>query len=111
VSGTILRSEVQFDWEDYRPVIEYEYQVDGKSYRGDGIVIGPLIQFNWRGPAKRMVERYPVGSTVTVYVDARNPRRAALQPKTDRNLPLFVVSFGAVALIIIALAVRGCGVQ
>jgi hypothetical protein len=108
VSGTILKSEVKFDWEDYRPVIEYEYQVDGNSYRGDKIVTGPLVQFNWKGPASRLVERYPVGSKVTVYVDASNPRRATLQTSTDRNLPMLLASFGAMALIIIAVAIRGC---
>jgi hypothetical protein len=109
VSGTILKSEVSFDWEDYRPIVEYEYQVDGKSYRGDKIVIGPLVHFNWKGPASRLVARYPVGSKVTVYVDASNPRRATLQISTDRNLPLLLVSLGAMALIIIAVSIRGCG--
>lgn len=111
VSGTILKSEVKFDWEDYRPIIEYEYRVDGKSYRGDKIVIGPRIQFNWKGPASRLVERYPVGLKVTVYVDPHNPRRAVLQTGTDRNLMLFLVGVGAIALIITAVAIRGCGVH
>ena len=109
VSGTILKSEVRFDGEDYRPIIEYEYQIDGATHRGDRIVIGPLIQFNWKGPSTRLVERYPVGSTVIVYVDTRNPRRAALQPYSDSNLPWFLVSFSAIALVLVALAVKACG--
>jgi len=109
VTGTILKSEVQFDWEDYRPVVEYQYEVDGVSYRGDTIVVGPLVQFNWKGPATRVIERFPVGASVTVYVDPANPRRASLQPSVDRNLPLFLITIGIFALIIVAILLRACG--
>ena len=108
VTGTILKSEVKFDWEDYRPVVEYQYEVDGVSYRGDTIVVGPLVQFNWKGPAARVIERFPIGASVTVYVDAANPRRASLQPGVDRNLPLFLITIGIVALIFLALLLRAC---
>jgi hypothetical protein len=86
VPGTILRSEVRFDWEDYRPVVEYQYEVDGVSYRGDTIVVGPLITFNWKGPATRLIERFPVGTAVTVYVDPANPRRASLADVPSRGV-------------------------
>jgi hypothetical protein len=109
VPGTILRSEVRFDWEDYRPVVEYQYEVDGVSYRGDTIVVGPLITFNWKGPATRLIERFPVGTAVTVYVDPANPRRASLQPGVDRNLPLFLITIGIFALIFVALLLGGRG--
>ena len=109
VTGTILKSEVRFDWEDYLPVVEYQYEVDGVSYRGNTIVIGPLIQFNWKGPATRVIERFPVGASVTVYVDPTNPRRAVLQPSVDRNLPLFLITFGIFALIVVAILLRAGG--
>jgi hypothetical protein len=109
VTGTILKSEVNFDWEDYRPVVEYQYEVDGVSYRGDTIAVGPLVQFNWKGPATRVIERFPVGASVTVYVDPANPRRASLQPSVDRNLPLFLITIGIFALIFVAIVLRACG--
>jgi len=109
VTGTILKSEVKFDWEDYRPVVEYQYEVDGVSFRGDTIVVGPLVQFNWKGPATRVIERFPVGASVTVYVDPANPRRASLQPSVDRNLPLFLITIGIFALIFVAFLLRACG--
>jgi hypothetical protein len=109
VTGTILKSEVKFDWEFYQPVVEYQYEVDGISYRGDTIVLGPLIQFNWKGPAIRLVERFPVGASVTVYVDPAYPRRASLQPSVDRNLPMLLISFGIVVVIFFIPLLRACG--
>ena len=109
VRGTILRSEVKFDWEFYTPVVEYQYDVDGVSYRGDTIVLGPLIQFNWKGPATRLIARFPVGASVTVYVDPAYPRRATLQPSVDRNLPLFLIFFGIIVLAFLAFLLRACG--
>jgi hypothetical protein len=106
--GTIVKSEVAFDSEDYRPVVEYTYEVDGVAYRGGKIAFGPLIQFNWRGPAARAVARYPVGSVVTVYVDPANPRRASLQPGRDRNFRPFLIITIAFAVLMIALLLRSC---
>jgi Protein of unknown function (DUF3592) len=69
VRGTITKSAVIFDGENYRPIVKYQYEIDGCFYSGDGIFRGPLIQFNWRGPARRLTARFPVGASVAVYVD------------------------------------------
>lgn len=108
VRGMIVKSEVEFDWEAYRPVVEYTYEVDGVAYRGDKLVFGPLVEFNWKGPAARVVDCYPVGSVVTVYVDLINPRRASLQPGADKNLMPFLILFVAFAILFVALLARAC---
>jgi len=107
VPGTIVRSEVSFDWEYYSPEIEYRYEVDGVAYQGRKIVVGMLIKFNWRGPSRRLIERYPVGSTVTVYTDPKNPQRAYLQPRLDKNLPPFLIFFGAILALILFTVLHG----
>ena len=109
VPGTIVKSEVTFDWEDYRPTVEYRYEVDGVSYRGDAITVGPMVLFNWKGPATRVIKQFPVGASVTVYVDAANPQRALLQPGVDQNLPPFLISIGIFSLICVGLLLRSCG--
>ncbi len=109
VSGTILKSEVRWEGEFYRPIVEYRYEVAGRSYRGDTIVRGPLIQFNWKGPARRLVARFPVGASVTVYVDPANPWGASLQPGVDRNLRWVLITFGIFALIFVIVLLRKCG--
>jgi hypothetical protein len=97
VVGTVTRSEVVFDGEDYRPVVEYKYEVDGVAYVGNTITAG-MITFNWRGPATRLVKRFPVGAKVPVFVHPVNPQRASLQLGMDKNLPLFLISFSGLLI-------------
>ncbi len=104
VPGVITKSEVEFRGDDYLPVVEYTYVVDGVTYRGDTIARG-LITFNWKGPAARLIESLPVGATVPVYVDPKYPRQSALRPHVDKNLPVFLICFvGFVVLLILLLA-------
>jgi hypothetical protein len=110
VQGRVLRSEVDYDGEHFLPVVEYEYTVDGAHYRGDAIFVGPLIRFNWKGPAKRMTARFPVGAVITVYADSADPRRSSLHPRTDPNLPAFVVFF-VLFLIVFGILALGAFLQ
>jgi len=110
VLGTVLRSEVRLGWNLYRAAIEYEYRVDGASYRGDKITIGPLLQFNWSGPARRLVKRYPVGSRVTVFIDPADAHRAYLQPRIDKGFIIFAIVFLTVVAFVLIGFLRGSGV-
>jgi hypothetical protein len=74
------------------------------TYRGDTIARG-LVTFNWKGPATRVIEKFPVGARVPVFVDPKYPRQSALHPRVDKNLPLFLACFvGVLVLIILLLA-------
>ena len=106
VPGVITRSEVEFNGEAYWPVVEYTYVVDGVTYKGDTIVRG-LITFNWKGPAARMIESFPVGATVPVYIDPKYPRQSALRPGVDKNLPVFLIFFVGFVVLLILLLVFG----
>jgi hypothetical protein len=111
VSGTVMKSEVRFDWEFYSVAIEYEYRIDGTIFRGDKVVKGPLLQFNWKGPAQRLADRYPVGAQVTVYVDPADARRAYLQPRIDKGFLLFVLVFLGIATFGVVSFLRGSSVH
>ena len=107
VSGVITKSEVKFRGEDYQPVIEYTYEVDGVTYKGNTVARG-LITFNWEGSAARIAEKFPVGAKVPVFIDPKYPRQSALQPHVDKNLPVFIICFvGLVLLFILLLALGG----
>jgi hypothetical protein len=78
VPGTIKHSEVRFDGEQYQPFIRYEYAIQSQTYEGCA-VRSLMINYNWSGPAGRVCERYPVGASVSVYVDPMQPNTAVLE--------------------------------
>lgn len=63
----------------YIPMIVYEYQVDGKVYRGNRYAFGSQIGTGFTGIASRVVDQYPEGSTVDVYYNPDNPAEAVLK--------------------------------
>ena len=88
VPGTVTSSEVKYDGELYVPAVTYRYEVAGQQLIGNTVKSG-LVSYNWRGPAKRICERYAVNAEVRVHVDARDPSHAVLEPGGDTAyLPL-----------------------
>jgi|SRR6185437_11742435 len=87
-SGTILTSKIEKkyvsgagvttgEWE-FIPVIEYEYQYDGRSFRSSmrrpsNYSVGQIPE------AEAIVARYPVGSGVCVFVNSKRPDVAVLE--------------------------------
>jgi uncharacterized protein DUF3592 len=59
--------------------ITFEYVVDDISFTGSLVRTG-AVEVNWRGPAKKTLSRYPIGSEVTVFVDPSNFGSAVLEP-------------------------------
>jgi hypothetical protein len=101
VQGTILRSEVRFTGELYEPIVEYSYEVDGSVHKGF-TVKQPLVLFNWRGPAARLVTRFPVGAAAPVFVDPTDPRKAVLLLERDsRQFLLLLATFAVLAVIVL----------
>jgi hypothetical protein len=84
ITGTVLSSTIQIrhsgrSSSDF-PVVVYEYEVNGKPYQSQRIKAGDQF-FSARilGQAQATVERYPVGSRVTVYYNPANPGESALE--------------------------------
>ena len=62
------------------PVVIYTYSVDGRPYQSYRLRAGDDTgQIRVIGDASRTLERYPVGSNVTVYYDPEDPANAALE--------------------------------
>ncbi len=67
--------------ESYRPVIEYAYEVNGKSYRANHRVFGDeSISYGSQSKAEAIIADYPPEQVVQVYYDPANPATAALLP-------------------------------
>jgi hypothetical protein len=58
-----------------------------------------------RGWAERVAAGYPVGSTVTVYVEPANPAHAFLVPRASAKTA--AVTLGVGAMLVLAAAVLG----
>jgi hypothetical protein len=62
------------------PVVIYSYSVDGHPYQSHRVRAGDETgQIKVIGDASSMLDRYPVGSNVTVYYDPDDPANAALE--------------------------------
>ena len=62
------------------PLVIYSYQVDGRPYQAHRVRAGDETgQIKVIGDASSMLDRYPVGSNVTVYYDPDDPANAALE--------------------------------
>ncbi len=81
---------------DYRPLIRYEYVIEGIRYQNDQITFGAIKMDKANAEAK--LASYPVGSTVTVYYNPKKPDQAVLE-HTDTGSILFIL-VGAVGLVI-----------
>ena len=100
VRGTITVSGVEFIWEFYRPEIRYSYRIQGIDYVGTRVRRRQVV-YNFKGPAKKLCEKYPVGASVIVHVDPCDPSNSVLEPAVSSSgtqvLVLLVV--GALLLI------------
>ncbi len=98
--------DVNEDVTVYYAVVEYSYTYEGQRYTSDNVYPGSARsnEFGAISGARDVVEKYPEGSTATVYVDSRNPDRSYLirRPNTLRY-----VGLGVIGLVILGLGVRG----
>ncbi len=82
----------------YRPVLEYDYEVNGKSYRANHRVFGDeAIAYGTSNRAEAIIDDYPAECAVQVYYDPTDPGNAVLLPgRTGAVLNALVA--GAVCL-------------
>ena len=110
-TGTIAKSSVREEFtqgsEDspdswtYTPEICYEFQVEGRTVRGD------RIGFDRKGYQKRLdaqavVGRYPLGSRTPVFFDPAKPTDSVLERASGSGW--FLVAAGAGVVLLVAAA-------
>jgi len=78
VTSTIKREPGPKGGEQITPVIEYEFQYQGRSFRTSHWRLGNFTVGNSYS-ADPVVARYPVGASVTVFVNPRHPEKSVLE--------------------------------
>lgn len=74
--------------------IEYEYLREGRRILSNQLQTLE-VSLPWPTSAQQMIEKYPVGSEITVYVDPKDPSNAVIEPGGDpKYLPLFLTIAG-----------------
>lgn len=85
---------------DYYPNVTFEYRYEGVEYTGDDVFPGSFnAKYGNVSEAESIIEQYPVGETVTAYVDPDSPEEAYLKNKTNSN-PLTFMGMGVVVLLL-----------
>ncbi len=100
VKGKMLTSSVVESHSEsgtsYSAKVEYEYAVNDIRHTSD------CIKFGWESvdeqSAKGTAERYPAGSSVTVYHDPQEPSLSVLERKIEVGTDIFVILFGLVGI-------------
>ena len=78
-----------------RPVIEYQYTVDGNGYTS--------FQYGQRhGTARAIVARYPPGRAVDVYYNPHRPHDAVLNSNAETKGAVWIMVGGAAWLVLFA---------
>jgi hypothetical protein len=78
-TGRIVKSDVDWVGETGSTSVArvmYQYAVNGTTYQCRRLYTAPDVPFE---PAQSIVDRYPVGATVTVFYDPANPAEATLE--------------------------------
>jgi hypothetical protein len=88
--------------DSYRPKVEYEYGVAGRTYSGKRIAFGPTGSLS-EARVRATAESYKVGTTVEVFYNPARPDDATLERRATRTNVIFYI-FG-VAFILFGIAV------
>jgi len=113
-SGSIVSSRLDqrahTDYEDghtststsYTPIVEYTYEVAGRTYQGNRVFPGAGMSYD-HGTAQGIVNRYQPGGMVMVHYNPADPIQAVLETKSKGG-NLFLI-LGAVFAV---LGMIGC---
>jgi hypothetical protein len=84
----------------YRPVVVYEYEVDGQRFRGDRIAQSPGMDKGVADFAHKTAQRYASGSTVDVRFNPKRHSDSVLEPRVPKAWIYALVI--AVALLVLS---------
>lgn len=82
----------------YRPSVVYTYQVDGLKFVGDRVMLGVAVASTFSSLARRMAERYPVGSEVDVHYNPAGPGESVLRPYSWWHFVPWLIAAGIFVL-------------
>jgi hypothetical protein len=105
--GEITSSKIDFHFgrggPHYTPTVAYTYSIAGIGYQAERLQFGDP-DYSFESRALRRLQRYPVGSQITVRYDPNSPDRAVLEPGVGFDVYLAAVIAGTMFVILVALA-------
>lgn len=64
----------------YEPLVEYQYEVDGKLYKSKRIYFGSSIGSSFKKrKSKKYINKFPTGTKATVYYNQLNIKQSVLE--------------------------------
>lgn len=104
VEGTVLGAEVvavtRKQGRAHAPVVRYRYEVNGRSYEGERIALGPPRSGSLAS-AEATLATYLDNEHVMVYYDPENPAKAVLERGVGGGVIFGIVLLGAFILLTI----------
>lgn len=94
----------------YIPRLAYAYEIAGETHRGDRLYLFQRWNSEDRTEADAMLARFPVGGSVTAYVDPRDPGQAVLffdASSVPYVLCLVAAVFAALAIVALLMPLPG----
>jgi len=83
----------------YRPMILYEYEVQGQRFKNDRIAQSPGINRGVPDFAQKTADRYPTGRQVEVRYNPARPSESVLEPRVPKGWIVgFVIALGLLGL-------------
>lgn len=86
---------------NFYPEVVYQYNVSGQDYSSKRLSFGAVTPQKSKEAVQKVLEQYPVGSTLLVYYDSQNPAEAVIERAAGRVKWVMVLA-------ILALIVAGC---
>ena len=75
----------------YKPRVLYRYSVDGETLENH--IVQMMTSYDSRSEAQKVLDRYPVGSTVSVYYKEEEPSKSLLEPGLSAESQLVITIF------------------
>lgn len=88
----------------YRPVLAYEYVVNGNRYAGSRIYFGALQKDKQRAASEKKLAAYPMGAPVSVFYNPQFPPDAVLERVSPHADFLGRLVLGLIVASLVALA-------
>ena len=86
----------------WEPLVTYEYEFEGQAYTSSKVI--------WEGEARKrswaegVLARYPIGNSVTAYINPSNPGQAYLE--RHRRFGIYAIALSAVLVVCVAICMH-----
>lgn len=99
ITVDVIESENSEGSPTYRPLIEYEFRINGQTYLGDRAYFGNNISTGGSIGARNLTSQYAVGDSILVYFDPNNPADSVITRDASGGLWGFLITGGVILLI------------